>query len=41
MHTYICIENVLAGCGGKRNPHTLLVEMQVSATTLEKNMEAS
>jgi hypothetical protein len=26
---------------GKRNPHTLLVRMQASATTLEKNMEAS
>jgi hypothetical protein len=28
-------------CGGKRSPHTLLVGMQASATTLEKNMEAS
>jgi hypothetical protein len=26
---------------GKRNPHTLLVGMQASATTLENNMEAS
>jgi hypothetical protein len=26
---------------GKRNPHTLLVGMQASATTLEINMEAS
>jgi hypothetical protein len=26
---------------GKRNPHTLLVGMQASATTVEKNMEAS
>jgi len=29
------------GFGGKRNPHTLLVGMQASATTLENNMEAS
>jgi hypothetical protein len=29
------------GCGGERNPHTLLVGMQASATTLENNMEAS
>jgi hypothetical protein len=28
------------GYGGK-NPHTLLVGMQASATTLEKNLEAS
>jgi hypothetical protein len=27
--------------GGKRNPHTLLVGMQTSVTTLEKNLEAS
>jgi hypothetical protein len=26
---------------GKRNPHTLLVGMQASASTLENNMEAS
>jgi hypothetical protein len=26
---------------GKRNPHTLLVGMQASATILEKNLEAS
>jgi hypothetical protein len=26
---------------GKRNPHTLLVGMQDSATTLDNNMEAS
>jgi hypothetical protein len=26
---------------GKKNPHTLLVGMQASATTLENNMEAS
>jgi hypothetical protein len=26
---------------GKRNPHTLLVGMQASITTLENNMEAS
>jgi hypothetical protein len=25
---------------GKRNPSTLLVEMQAGATTLEKNLEA-
>jgi hypothetical protein len=29
------------GCGGKRNPCILLVEMQTNATTLEKNMEVS
>jgi hypothetical protein len=29
------------GVGEKRNPHTLLVRMQASATTLENNMEAS
>jgi hypothetical protein len=29
------------GCGEKRNPLTLLVGMQASATALEKNMEAS
>jgi hypothetical protein len=29
------------GCGGKRNPHTPLVGMQSSTTTLENNMEAS
>jgi hypothetical protein len=29
------------GWGGKRNPHTLLVGMQASTTTLENNMEAS
>jgi hypothetical protein len=29
------------GCGGKRNPHTLLVGMQAGATNLENNMEAS
>jgi hypothetical protein len=26
------------GCGGKRNPLTLLVGMQISPTTLEKNL---
>jgi hypothetical protein len=26
---------------GKRNPHTLFMGMQASATTLESNMEAS
>jgi hypothetical protein len=31
----------LRGCGGKRNPCTLLVGMQASATTQENNMEAS
>jgi hypothetical protein len=25
---------------GKRNPHTLLVRMQISAITMENNMEA-
>jgi hypothetical protein len=29
------------GCQGKRNPCTLLVGMQASATTLENNMEVS
>jgi hypothetical protein len=29
------------GCGGKRNPHTLLVGMKAGATTLEKKLEAS
>jgi hypothetical protein len=29
------------GCGGKRNPRTLLVGMQAGATTLENNMETS
>jgi hypothetical protein len=29
------------GCGGKKDHHILLVGMQASATTLEKNMEAS
>jgi hypothetical protein len=29
------------GCGGKRNPLTLLVGMRTSTTTLEKNLEAS
>jgi hypothetical protein len=29
------------GCGGKRNPHTLLVGMQACIITLEKNLEAS
>jgi hypothetical protein len=31
---------VLARIWGKRNPHTLLVGMQASATTLENNMAA-
>jgi hypothetical protein len=29
------------GCGGKRNPCTLLVGTQASTTTLEKNLETS
>jgi hypothetical protein len=29
------------GCGGKRNPCTLLVGMQAGATTLGKNLEVS
>jgi hypothetical protein len=33
-------QQVLARMWGKRYPHTLLVGMQASATTLEKNMEA-
>jgi hypothetical protein len=28
------------GCGGKRNPHTLLVGMQPSTTTMENDMDA-
>jgi hypothetical protein len=32
---------MLARMWGKRNPHTLLVGMQASKTTLENNMEAS
>jgi hypothetical protein len=32
---------VLVRMWGKRNPHTLLVGMQASATTLKKNTEAS
>jgi hypothetical protein len=32
---------MLVGMWGKRNPHTLLVGMQASATTLEINKEAS
>jgi hypothetical protein len=34
-------KNMLVRMWGKRNPCTLLVEMQASTTTLEKNMEAS
>jgi hypothetical protein len=34
-------EQVLTRMWVKRNPHTLLVGMQASATTLEKNLEAS
>jgi hypothetical protein len=34
-------QQVLSRMWGKRNPHTLLVGMQTSATTLENNMEAS
>jgi hypothetical protein len=34
-------QQVLARVWGKRNPYTLLVEMQTSTTTLEKNLEAS
>jgi hypothetical protein len=34
-------QQVLARMWGKRNPLTLLVEVQASATTLENNMEAS
>jgi hypothetical protein len=28
------------GCGGKRNPHILLVGTQISTTSMENNMEA-
>jgi hypothetical protein len=31
----------LARMRGKRNPHTLLVGMQTSVTTMEKKLEAS
>jgi hypothetical protein len=34
-------QQVLARMWGKRNPHTLLVGMQASTTTLESNIEAS
>jgi hypothetical protein len=34
-------QQVLARMWGKRNPHTLLVGMQTSTTTLEKNLEAT
>jgi hypothetical protein len=34
-------QEMLAKIRGKRNPHTLLVGMQASTTTLENNMEAS
>jgi hypothetical protein len=34
-------QQVLARTWGKRNPRTLLVGMQTSVSTLEKNMEAS
>jgi hypothetical protein len=34
-------QQVLVRMCGKRNPHTLPVGMQVGATTLEINMEAS
>jgi hypothetical protein len=34
-------QQVLARMWGKRNPHTLLVEMQANETTLEKILEAS
>jgi hypothetical protein len=32
-------QQMLARMWGKRNPHTLLVGMQASTTTLENNME--
>jgi hypothetical protein len=34
-------QQMLARMQGKTIPHTLLVEMQASTTTLENNMEAS
>jgi hypothetical protein len=34
-------QQVLGRMWGKRNPHTLLMGMQASATTLENNMKAS
>jgi hypothetical protein len=34
-------QQMLVRMQGKRDPHTLLVGMQASATTLENNMEAS
>jgi hypothetical protein len=33
--------NVDENAGEKRNPHTLLVGMQASTTTVKNNMEAS
>jgi hypothetical protein len=41
-HTKISPQHhVLVRMWGKRNPLTLLVEMQAGETTLEKNLEAS
>jgi hypothetical protein len=34
-------QQVLARRWGKRNPHTVLLGMQASTTTLENNMETS
>jgi hypothetical protein len=34
-------KQMLVKMQGNRNPHTLLVGMQASTTTLENNMEAS
>jgi hypothetical protein len=34
-------QQMLARMWGRRNPHTLLVVMQASVTTVENNMEAS
>jgi hypothetical protein len=34
-------QQMLVRMWGTRNPHTLLVGMQVSTTTLENNIEAS
>jgi hypothetical protein len=34
-------QQVLTRMWGKRNPHTLLVGMKASATSLENNMEVS
>jgi hypothetical protein len=41
IETGVHQQQVLARMRGKRNPLTLLVGMQTSTTTLEKNLEAT